>query len=86
MSFLGLIAFLFFNDYGLLKYFRLKNEIEALNIQIVATDNKIKELSMEIDSLLINDYKIEKVARERYMMLDENEKAIQVEKSNLKID
>lgn len=70
-----LILFLFFNKYGLLKYFELKSEIHAIELEIERSKNEIEELDKNIKSLEISDAELEKVAREKFHMKKKNEKA-----------
>ena len=70
-----LILFLFFNKYGLLKYFELKSEINAIEREIERSKNEIDELDKDIESLENSDAELEKVARERFHMKKKNEKA-----------
>lgn len=74
--FLILLIFLLFNEYGLIKYFKLREEINLLQQLIDDKNKKIHDLQMEIDSLQNNDFKIEKTAREKYNMIKPNEKTI----------
>ncbi len=76
---LGLF-YILFNEYGLLKYFKIKSELDTINLQI----NKLKEenarLKNEIDSLKNKiPAKIERTARENYNMMRENEIKIDVQ-------
>ena len=77
----GFSSYIIFSDYGLLKFFKLKNEISSIQQEINDTEQKLIDLDKEIDSLKSNMVKIEKVARERYFMLRENEKAFVIEKN-----
>jgi cell division protein FtsB len=72
-------GFLFFNEYGILKYFKLVNEIDRLDEQIEKTEENIKQHNLEIDSLKSSDIKIEEVAREKYRMHRKNEKTLRIE-------
>ncbi len=74
-----IFLFLFFNEYGILKYLQLKNDIGELNSKIEMAESEIKKLKKEIDSLKHSNIKIEKVAREKYHMLRENERALRIE-------
>lgn len=74
-----IIAFLVFNEYGILKYMKLENEINTLDEKIESTESEIKEHQMEIDSLQNSDVKIEQVAREKYRMHRKNEKSFRIE-------
>ena len=73
------LAFLFFNEFGILKYQNLKNDVKTLNEQITDTQKENKALQQEIDSLQKKiPAKIEKTAREKYHMIRKGEKAIRV--------
>jgi len=73
------LAFLFFNEFGILKYQGLKNEVKSLNEQITNTQKENKALEEDIDSLQKKiPAKIEKTAREKYHMIRKGEKTIQV--------
>jgi cell division protein FtsB len=75
-----LFIFLFFNEYGLLNYLTLKSDVSKLKREISETELELKQLKAEIDSVKTNLFKIEKIARENYYMLDSNEQAIKIEK------
>lgn len=79
-----IIIFLLFNEYGVIKYLGIKDDINELNKKIRTTEKKIDSLRSEIDSLNNDLYKIEKVAREKYHMLGENEQALKIEKKQVK--
>jgi len=66
---------LFFNKYGLLKYFELKREINAIEREIERSKSEIEELDKNIKSLESSDSELEKVAREKFHMKKKNEKA-----------
>jgi len=70
-----LVLFLFFNKYGLLKYFELKSEINSIEREIERSKNEINELDKDIKSLKNSDDELEKVAREKFHMKKKNEKA-----------
>lgn len=74
-----LVLFLFFNKYGLLKYFELKSEIQSIENEIERSKNEIEELDKNINSLQNSDAELEKVAREKFHMKKENEKAFKFE-------
>ena len=77
--FLAGLAFLFFNEFGLLKYQSLKNEVKSLNKQISDTKKENKALEGDIDSLQKKiPAKVEKTAREKYHMIRKGEKVIHV--------
>lgn len=72
------LLYLVFNDNGILKYAKVKNEITELNARISQLEDENKRLSAEIDSLKKNiPAKIEKIAREKYGMIKPNEKKIE---------
>ncbi len=77
----GVFAFLFFNDSGILKYIKLKNEIEKLNSEIKNAEDTLQKLEAEIDSLKISKNKIEQVAREKFHMLKPNEQVLKIEEN-----
>lgn len=70
--------YLLFNNYGVLKYAKVKNELSDLNSRISQLENENKRLAAEIDSLKKNvPSKIERIAREKYGMIRPNEKKIE---------
>ena len=73
------LAFLFFNEFGILKYQSLKSEVKSLNEQISNTQKDNEALKKGIDSLQKKiPAKIEKTAREKYHMIRKGEKVIRV--------
>ncbi|RPI75651.1 MAG: septum formation initiator family protein [Ignavibacteriales bacterium] len=75
----GLI-FLFFNNQGVIKYLKLKNEVKEINTKIEEVENENKRLEGEIDSLERKvPAKIERTAREKHDMLREGEEVIKVQ-------
>lgn len=80
LFFLTGILFLFFNEYGVLKFIRLNNQVNELNEKIRAAELENKRLEAEIDSLENKvPAKIEKVAREKYNMIRPGESKVVVE-------
>jgi cell division protein FtsL len=74
---IGTLYFLF-NSYGVLKYAKVKSELENLNTRITQLEEENRMLEAEIDSLKRNvPAKIEKIAREKYDMIRPNEKKIE---------
>lgn len=70
---------LFFNKDGILKYIKLKNDVDKLKRRIAEVEAENKRLEGEIDSLQKKiPAKIEKTAREKYNMIREGETAIKV--------
>ena len=71
--------FLLFNEFGLIKFLKLKKEVNEYKreIQIVNEQNKL--LKNEVDSLERKvPAKIEKTAREKYGMIRKGEKTIEI--------
>ena len=76
-------SYLVFNEHGIIKYVKLYNEIESLNEQIGKLEQESTNLKNEIDSLKKEiPAKIEQVAREKYDMVREGEKTIEVKEEN----
>jgi len=72
-------AFIIFNEYGVLKYLKLKNELDSINEKIEQTEQENKKLEAEVDSLERKvPAKIEETAREKYHMKREGEKTIRI--------
>lgn len=78
---LGVGAFLFFNENGIVKYLKIKSELNRLDEEIKQAELKLKALEAEIDSLYTSKVKIEKVARERYHMLRPNEQVLKIQEN-----
>jgi len=74
----AILVFLFINDFGIVKYLRLKSELRLVQSQINRSDVVIDSLKNEIDSLQKSRQKIEKVAREKYDLKLKSEKVIKV--------
>lgn len=75
---LGLL-YLLFNNFGIIKYIKLKKEVDSLIQQTEEIKNENKRLEGEIDSLKrFDSSKIEQVAREKHNMIKPNEKKIDV--------
>ena len=73
------VFYILFNEYGLLKYSKIKSELESINLQIEELKEENTRLQNEIDSLKNKiPPKIERTAREEYDMMRENEVKIDV--------
>jgi len=73
------VFYILFNEYGLLKFFKIKSELESINLQIEGLKDENIRLQNEIDSLKNKiPAKIERTAREEYDMMRENEVKIDV--------
>ena len=79
---IAIISFLLFNEFGIVKYFKLKNEIDGITLRIEEAEKNIEKMNAEIDSLNNSNIKIEKVAREEYHMLKKNEQALEVKEKD----
>ncbi len=70
--------YLLFNNYGVIKYAKVKSDVEDLSSRINQLEEENRKLEAEIDSLKRNiPAKIEKIAREKYNMIRPNEKKIE---------
>jgi cell division protein FtsL len=70
--------YLLFNNFGVVKYAKVKSELEDLNTRITQLEEENRLLEAEIDSLKRNvPAKIEKIAREKYDMIRPHEKKIE---------
>lgn len=79
LLFSGMLAFVVFNDNGLIKFLRLRSEINKIDKEIDAAKQRLDLLEMEIDSLQTNKYKLERVAREKFHMAKPSEKTFLIE-------
>jgi cell division protein FtsL len=70
--------YLVFNNFGVVKYAKVKSELDNLNTRITQLEEENRMLEAEIDSLKRSvPAKIEKIAREKYNMIRPNEKKIE---------
>jgi len=77
LLFLSGLMYLLFNESGVIKYLKLKEQVLLLNEQISDVDKENKSMQSEIDSLKNKvPAKIERVAREKYGMIRKGEKTI----------
>ncbi len=69
--------YLLFNKFGIIKYVKLKKEVDSLIYQTEEIKTENKRLEAEIDSVKnFEPSKIEKIAREKYNMTKPSEKKI----------
>ncbi len=79
LIFLASISFLVFNENGILKFLKMKSEMNQLNDEISKAEDRLRTLNAEIDSLKTSREKIERVAREKFDMMKKNEKVFKIE-------
>lgn len=71
--------YLLFNNFGVIKYIKLKKEVDSLTQTIEEIKSENKRLEAEIDSLKnLEPAKIEQIAREKYNMIKPKEKKIDI--------
>ena len=80
-----LIIMLVFNDFGFLRYLKLKKEYISLDEELQILLLQQNTLRSEIDQLQTNQDYIEKIAREKFMMVKPGERVYRV-KEEKKID
>lgn len=74
------LAYLAFNDSGIVAYYKVKTELDTLRNGITTVTQENEQLAREIDSLEKKiPAKIERIAREKYNMSRPGEKVIEVE-------
>jgi len=78
---LGSLTFLFFNENGILKYLKLRSELNKIDSEIKISEDRLKLLQSEIDSLQKSKAEIERVAREKFNMMKKNEKTFKIEEN-----
>lgn len=75
------LAYLSFNETGMIKYVKVKSEVDSLKAVVKKLEAENKIISAENDSLQKKiPAKIERVAREKYSMGKKNEIIIKIEK------
>jgi cell division protein FtsB len=73
------IIFIIFNDNGIIRYMKLKDELYTLQMRIDSLHNQNKMLENQIDSLTRKvPAKIEQTARENYDMIRPGEIKVEV--------
>ena len=76
--FLAFSVFIIINDFGLIKLVGLKREQHGIERKIHQLMNQQIKLNNEIDKLKNNSKYIEKIAREKFMMVKPGEKIFRV--------
>lgn len=79
---IAIIYYLSFNDYGIIRHFRTKKELQQIKSKIELLEKQQKEINTTIEKLK-NDYNyIEQQAREKLGLVKEGEELYIVKKSN----
>lgn len=79
LVFLMGVLFLLFSESGILKFMKLKKELNEVQTEIKQVETENRNLIKEIDSVKNKvPAKIEKVSREKHSMIRKNEKVIEV--------
>ena len=73
------ILSLIFNDFGLLQLIKLQHKHEKLAYSLESLLSQQDKLKLEINQLQTNNEYIEKIAREKFMMVLPGEKVYRVE-------
>jgi cell division protein FtsB len=76
--FIAAFVFFIFNDYGIIRYISISEDISQVKSEIQSTDRQIEEMNSKIDSLRNSEKMIEKIAREKYNMYKEGERPISI--------
>ncbi|MEW6654148.1 MAG: septum formation initiator family protein [Bacteroidota bacterium] len=77
--FIAASAFIILNENGLIKYLKVRSELNQMDTEIKNAEEKLKVLEQEIDSLKSSKEKLERVAREKYHMIKKTESVFRVE-------
>jgi cell division protein FtsB len=73
-------TYLISNDKGVNKYFKLKKEVDSLNTVVKTLEQENQQLKDSYNSLVNhNEYRIEKIAREKYNFKRAGETVITIE-------
>ena len=73
------LAILLFNDFGLLQLIKLQRQHQKLEHSLKELLSQQDKLKSEIDQLQTNNEYIEKIAREKFMMVLPGEKVYRVQ-------
>lgn len=74
LTFLGFVVYMaFFDHHDLFSQYRLQQELQKLEADKNYFEEQIKATQSDLDDLLTNDEKLEKFAREKYLMKRDNE-------------
>ena len=78
--FLLLIIFFCFSDYGFIKRIELERQSNQLTEEIIQLEQITDSINLIIEKLKFNDYEIERIAREDYGLLMQNEEIYIIKK------
>lgn len=67
------VYMMFFDQHDMISQYRLKQELNKLEAEKSYFEEQIKITQSDLDDLLTNDSKLEKFAREKYLMKRDNE-------------
>ena len=80
--FLFIIWIVFFDNYNLIKQYKIKKNIKELEENKLFYSNEIEKDSIEYKELLNNEEERERFAREKFLMKKENEDIYIIRKDN----
>jgi cell division protein FtsB len=67
------VYMMFFDHHDMISQYRLKQELNKLETEKAYFEDQIKNTQSDLDDLLTNNRKLEKFAREKYLMKRDNE-------------
>jgi hypothetical protein len=80
--FLFIIWIIFFDNYNLIKQYKIKKNIKELEENKLFYSNEIEKDSIEYKELLNNEEERERFAREKFLMKKENEDIYIIRRDN----
>jgi hypothetical protein len=80
--FLFIIWIVFFDNYNLIKQYKIKKNIKELEENKLFYSNEIEKDSIKYKELLNNDEERERFAREKFLMKKENEDVYIIRRDN----
>ena len=83
LLFLCQILFLIFNDFGFITWFKMNTEKARLHSQVEGLLTQQVKLQSEITKLNVDQDYIEKMAREKFMLVKPGEKVFRVKESKM---
>lgn len=76
------LSYLSFNDYGIVRHFRIKKELQQLQSKIDMLEKQQVEIHATIDKLKSDNDYIEKLAREKLQMIKKGEELYIIKKNS----